>query len=66
MKVYRVGDRYLLECDYEDRKIPGSNGWRFDRDTKIWWTDNINNVKKIKKYNIKISEEVLREMINEG
>ena len=47
MKIVRVGNRYILECEYEERQYPKQAGFKWDSDIKKWWTDDYEKCKKL-------------------
>jgi len=41
MILYKTDDnKFVLKCDYEQRELPKSAGFRWDGKDKRWWTDN--------------------------
>ena len=50
MKLYEIiidekHSRYIMECDYNQRRVPGRAGFKFDKETKKWYTDDIEKAK---------------------
>lgn len=40
MRLKRDGERYVLECSFDERFEPKSARFRWDPATKAWWTDD--------------------------
>jgi hypothetical protein len=47
MKINQIGNRYILDCEYEERKYPKEAGFKWDSEIKKWWTDDLEKCKKL-------------------
>jgi hypothetical protein len=62
MKIIKLGNKYIMDCEYAEREIPKYNGWRWDPEMGKWWTDDLRNVKMVQLFDIKIDSLVLNEL----
>lgn len=50
IKLFQHGNRYILQCRYEEREIPKSRGFRWDPNIGSWWTNDISKAAKLIHY----------------
>jgi len=50
MKLVKENDKYIFECTYQERFTAKEAKLRWDKNRKVWWTDEVNKAVKLSAY----------------